>query len=61
MNYDVCIKAKITHKPVPKEPGECAKKLGEKVYSDIWGLSRHLTITRSHIMSLLQTTTQENQ
>ena len=35
--------SKITCKPLPKEPGECAKKLGEKVYSDIWGPSRHLT------------------
>ena len=34
---NVCTKSKITRKPLPKEPGEHAKKLGEKVYSDIWG------------------------
>ena len=35
MTCDVYKKAKITCKPIPKEPGEHAKKLGEKVYSDI--------------------------
>ena len=34
---DVCINSKITCKPLPKESGECAKNLGEKVYSNIWG------------------------
>ena len=46
MTCDVCIKAKITCKPIPKEPGECVKKLWEKVYSDIWGPSRHQTIDK---------------
>ena len=40
---DACIKSKITCKPLPKESGEPAKKLGEKIYSDVWGPSRHLT------------------
>ena len=40
---DMCIRSKITCKPLPKESGERAKKLGEKVYSDVWGPSRHLT------------------
>ena len=39
---NACIKSKITCKPLPKEPGECAKKLDEKVSSDVWGPSRHL-------------------
>ena len=41
--HPTCIKSKITCKPLPKESGEQAKKLGEKVYSDVWGPSRHLT------------------
>ena len=40
---DACIKSKITCKPLPKDSGKRAKKLGEKVYSDVRGLSRHLT------------------
>ena len=52
MTCDVCIKAKITCKPIPKELGECGKKLGEKVYSDIWGPFRHQTIDkRSYYVS----------
>ena len=43
---DVCIKSKITHKPLLKEPGKHVKKLGEKVYSNIWELSRHLTMDK---------------
>ena len=39
---DACIKSKITCKPLPKESGKQAKKLGAQVYSDIWGPSRHL-------------------
>ena len=46
MSCDACIKAEITCKPILKEPGEHAKKLGEKVYSDIWGMSRHQTIKK---------------
>ena len=40
---DACIKSKITCQPLPKKSSKHAKKLGKKVYSDIWGLSRHLT------------------
>ena len=43
---DVCIKSKITCKSLPKESDKWAKKLGEKVYSDIWGPSRHFTIDK---------------
>ena len=32
---DVCIKSKITHKSLLKDSGERAKKLGEKIYSNI--------------------------
>ena len=46
MTCYVCIKAKITCKAAPKESGKCAKKLGEKVYSDVWGPPRHLTIDK---------------
>ena len=34
---DVCIKSKITCKSLPKISGERAKKLGDKIYSDVWG------------------------
>ena len=40
---DECIKSKITRKSLPKISGEQAKKLGDKIYSDVWGPSRHLT------------------
>ena len=43
---DVCIKSKITCKSLPKESRERAKKLGDRVYSDVWGPSRHLTIDK---------------
>ena len=43
---DACIKSKITHKPLPKEPREQMQKLGEQVYSDVWGPARHLTINK---------------
>ena len=39
---DSCIKYKITCKPLPKDSGKQAKKLGEKVYSNVWGPSRHI-------------------
>ena len=38
---DACIKSKITHRSLPKDSDEQAKKLGEKVYSNVWGLSRY--------------------
>ena len=43
---NVCIRSKITHKPLPKEPGECSKSLGDKIYSDVWGPARHITIDK---------------
>ena len=43
---DACIKSNITCESLPKESGEQAKKLGEKVYSDIWGPSRHPMIDK---------------
>ena len=39
----MCIKSKITCKSLPKSSGEQAKKLGDKIYSDVWGPSTHLT------------------
>ena len=32
---DACIKSKITRKPLPKESREQAKKLGDRVYSNV--------------------------
>jgi GAG-pre-integrase domain len=29
INCDACIQSKITRKPLPKEPRECSKKLGD--------------------------------
>ena len=52
---DAWIKFKM--QTVLKESGECSRKLGGKASSDVWGLSRHLTIEKSHIISLLQMTT----
>ena len=43
---NVSIKSKITCKSLPKESRERAKKLGDRVYSDVWGPSRHLTIDK---------------
>ena len=40
---NACNKSKITHKSLPKDSGKQAKKLGEKIYSNVWGLSRHIT------------------
>ena len=51
---DACITSKITHKPLPKDSGERGKKLGEKVYSNVWGLSRHLmTDKKSYYVSFI--------
>jgi GAG-pre-integrase domain len=41
---DACIKSKIARKPLPKEPWERSKKFGDRVYSDVWGPSRHPTV-----------------
>ena len=43
---DVCIKSKITCKPLPKEPSERSAHIRDKIYSDVWGPSRHLTIDK---------------
>src|SRR3979490_1563238 len=43
---DVCIRSKITCKPLPKELGERSKNIGDKIYSDIWGLARHIAINK---------------
>ena len=43
---NVCIRSKITCKPLPKEPGECSKNLKDKIYSNVWGLARHITIDK---------------
>jgi hypothetical protein len=46
VSCDACINAKITRKSLPKEPKECANELGDRVYSEVWGPSRHLTINK---------------
>jgi hypothetical protein len=43
---DACIKSKIACKPLPKEPRDLTKKFGERIYSDVWGPSRHPTIDK---------------
>ena len=58
---DACIKSKITCKPLPKNSGERAKKLGEKVYSDVWGPSRHLTTDKkSYYVSFIDNYSRES-
>ena len=58
---DVCIKSKITRKPLPKDSGKQAKKLGEKVSSNVWGLSRHLTNDKkSYYVSLIDDYSRES-
>ena len=58
---DACIKLKITRNPLPRDSGERAKKLGEKVYSDIWGLSRHLTTDKkSYYVSFIDDYSRES-
>ena len=57
---NACIKSKITRKPLPKEPGEQAKKLKGKVYSDVWGPSRHLTTDKkSYYVSFIDNYSRE--
>jgi transposase InsO family protein len=43
---DACIQAKIAHKPLPQEPRDRTSKFGDRIYSDVWGPSRHLTIDK---------------
>ena len=43
---DACIQAKIARVPLPKESRERAKKMGDRIYSDVWGPSRHQTIDK---------------
>ena len=58
---DVYIKSKITCKSLPKESGEQAKKLSEKVYSDVWGPSRHPTIDKkTHYVSFIDDHSRES-
>ena len=58
---DVCIKLKIMHKSLPKDSGERAKKLGEKVYSNVWGPSRHLmTDKKSYYVSFIDNYSRES-
>ena len=58
---NACIKAKITCKPLSKDSGEQAKKLGEKVYSNVWGLSRHLTTDeKSYYVSFIDDYSRES-
>ena len=58
---DVCIKSEITCKSLPKDSGERAKKLGEKIYSNIWGPSRHLTTDKkSYYVSFIDDHSRES-
>ena len=57
---DVCIKSKIPRKPLPKDSGEQAKKLGEKFILTSGGHLDILQLIRSRIMFHSLTTTQEN-
>ena len=43
---NTCIQAKIARVPLPKESREHAKKMGDRIYSDVWGPSRHQTIDK---------------
>ena len=45
---DACIKAKITHKPLPKESREQTKALGNRIYTDVWGPACHATINNKY-------------
>ena len=45
---DACIQAKIAQVPLPKESRECAKKMGDRIYSDVWEPSRHQTIDKKY-------------
>ena len=58
---NVCIKSKVTCKPLSKESREWAKKLGDRVYSNVWGPSRHLTIDKKqYYVSFIDNYSQES-
>ena len=58
---NACIKSKITRKSLPKIAGEQAKKLGEKIYSNVWGPSRHLTTDKkSYYVSFIDDHSRES-
>ncbi|KZT68540.1 hypothetical protein DAEQUDRAFT_671082, partial [Daedalea quercina L-15889] len=50
---EVCIRAKSTRQPVPKErEGERAEEFGEEIHSDLWGAARIATLGgRKHYIS----------
>jgi Integrase core domain/GAG-pre-integrase domain len=61
INCDACIQSKITCKPLPKEPRERSKKLGDWVYSDVWGPARHTTINKkSYYISFIDDYSRES-
>ena len=45
---NVCIQANIAWTPFPKESTERAKKKGDRIYSDVWGPSRHQNIDKKY-------------
>jgi hypothetical protein len=45
---DVCIKSKITRKPLPKESRERTKAVGKYIYTDVWGPSRYTIINQKY-------------
>ena len=58
---NACIKSKITRKSLPKDSGKQAKKLGEKIYSDVWGPSRHITTDKmSYYVSFIDDYSRES-
>ena len=57
---DACIKSKITHKSLPKDSGERAKKLSEKSIPTSGGRLDILRLIKRCIMFRLLMTTQEN-
>jgi hypothetical protein len=49
-----CIKAKVTHKPFPKESKTKYKSYGNKVVSDVWGPASVESIGGNHYYNLYQ-------
>jgi transposase InsO family protein len=58
---DACIQAKIARKPLPQEPRDRTSRFGDRVYSDVWGPSRHLTIDKkSYYISFIDDYSRES-
>ena len=46
ISCNACIKSKTRGKPLPKELREQVAKIGDRLYSDIWGPLRHPMINK---------------